>query len=294
MNSSTRRLFLFDKSNKFKFLIDSGADISVLPASKFKASNQLSDIILTAANGTTISTFGKRMLNIDLGLSREFPFIFLIADIEKPIIGADFLHKYGLLIDIRNRKLIDPLTNLSINTISNYCKISLPKLFSVEDKYTSLLRQYPSLISEPDYSKPVKHSTVHRIETKGVLPFTKPRRLDPIKYKIAKSEFDFLVKSGICRPSKSSVTSALHLVPKKDPNDWRPCGDFRRLNFVTIPDRYPLPHIHDVNINMKNKKIFSKLDLVHTIKFQWRKKIFIRRLSQNHLECLNSFVYHSD
>lgn len=86
--------------------------------------------------------------------------------------------------------------------------------------------------------------------------------MDPIKYNAAKTEFDFLVKSGICRPSNSSVASALHLVPKKDPNDWRPCGDFRRLNAVTVPDRYPLPHIHDLNMNIANKKVFSKLDLI--------------------------------
>lgn len=259
---SSRRLFVFDKTNKLNFLIDSGAEISVLPSSKFKNGNNKSDIILTAANGSNITTFGKKLLNIDLGLRREFPFIFIIADISKPIIGADFLCKYGLLVDVKHKCLIDPLTKLSVNAFSFYCKVPLPKIFSVDNQYTRLLKEYPSLISEPDYNKPVKHSTVHRLVTVGPLPFTKPRRLDPIKYNVAKTEFDFLVKSGICRPSNSSVASALHLVPKKDPNDWRPCGDFRRLNVVTVPDRYPLPHIHDLNMNIRNKRIFSKLDLV--------------------------------
>ena len=67
---------------------------------------------------------------------------------------------------------------------------------------------------------------------------------------------------GICRPSRSSVCSPLHMVPKKEQNDWRPCGDYRLLNCVTIPNRYLLPHIHNINIDLVNKKVFSKIDLV--------------------------------
>lgn len=135
LDFSTRRLFIFDKTNKLNFLIDSGADISVLPSSKFKSHKKISDIILTAANGSSISTFGKKMLNINLGLRREFSFFFTIANIEKPIIGADFLHKYGLLIDIKNKKLIDPLIKLSINAFSHYCKVLLPKIFSINNRF---------------------------------------------------------------------------------------------------------------------------------------------------------------
>ena len=35
----------------------------------------------------------------------------MIADMEKAILGVDFLHKYGLLVDINNCCLTDPLTN---------------------------------------------------------------------------------------------------------------------------------------------------------------------------------------
>ena len=79
-----------------------------------------------------------------------------VANILKPIIGAVFLAKFGILIDIKNRKLIDPLTNFSVNAIEALNNILLPKLFLVDNKYMNILKEFPSIISSPDYNKEVK------------------------------------------------------------------------------------------------------------------------------------------
>ena len=49
---------------------------------------------------------------------------------------------------------------------------------------------------------------------------------------------------------------------KKKDGNWRPCGDYGRLNACTIRDNYPLPHIHDCTARLANTKIYSKIYLV--------------------------------
>lgn len=71
-----------------------------------------------------------------------------------------------------------------------------------------------------------------------------------------------MLQQGIIRPSKSALSSLLHMVQKSNSTFWRPCGDFRRLNAQTAPDRYPILHIHDFAIELQNATTFSKLDLV--------------------------------
>ena len=48
---------------------------------------------------------------------------------------------------------------------------------------------------------------------------------------------------------------------RKADGTWRPCGDYRRLNGVTIPDTYPLPNMMDFTAKASGCTVFSKIDL---------------------------------
>jgi hypothetical protein len=68
---------------------------------------------------------------------------------------------------------------------------------------------------------------------------------------------------GIIRRSNAPRALPLHVVPKPN-GGWRPCGDYCRLNDITVDDRYPLLHIQDFNSCLADSNIFSKIDLVRS------------------------------
>ena len=109
-------------------------------------------------------------------------------------------------------------------------------------------------------STKVVHSTVHHITTTGPPVFSHPRRLAPVRLRKAKAEFDHMLQLGLIHFSKSPWASPLHLV-KESEADFRPVGDYRRLNSVTIPDRYSIPNIQDFSTNLHGCTIISKIDL---------------------------------
>lgn len=256
------RLFVRENALDTEFLIDTGADISVYPALTGERLHGPAPLQLFAANQSPIKTFGKKTLNLSLGLNRTFRWTFILADVNKPIIGADFLSHYGLIIDVKNSRLIDNVSK-SISKAISHVGLLPPSVKSIseESDIYPLLSEFKDITTSYKKNTPIKHNITHHIQTTGPPICSKARRLSPEKLQLVKREFDIMLKQGICRPSKSCWASPLHIVPKPN-GEWRLCGDYRRLNSVTIPDRYPVPHIHDFGFLLNGAKVFSKVDLV--------------------------------
>jgi hypothetical protein len=135
-----------DRRTGIPFLIDTGAEISVIPVSK--GNHQPTAQSLRAANGSPIATYGQRLLNLDLKLRREFPWVFTIAAVPFAIIGIDFLQHFDLLVDTKRTTLIDGCTKLCTHGVPSNNPLISPMYYvpDTSDTCADIIHQFPKLL----------------------------------------------------------------------------------------------------------------------------------------------------
>jgi hypothetical protein len=95
----------------------------------------------------------------------------------------------------------------------------------------------------------------------GATPVLKaPYRMSTPNLKELQLHLEEILKKGYIHPSVSPWGAPILFMKKKD-GMLRLCIDFRQLNKVTVKKKYPLPRIDDLFDQLKDAKIFSKIDL---------------------------------
>ena len=123
-----------------------------------------------------------------------------------------------------------------------------------------LLHQYHSLFDD-NCTQGIVCPPQRAIHTGSHAPLAEhPRRISSRNRQIIADEVKRLLTDGIISPSNSPWASPVVIVKKSDGSP-RFCVDYRRVNFVTRKDVYPLPRIDDLLDRLHGSCIFSKLDL---------------------------------
>jgi hypothetical protein len=204
------------------------------------------------------------------------------------LIGMDWLDPHNSLLDCHNkaftcldkegnqRKVQGIPRTVTVREISalqlKKCYRRGCKIFAVhmeetpKDKVPNLedyavLKEFEDVFKEVLGLPPKRDIDFSINLTPGAAPVSKtPYKMSTPELKELQILLKELLKKGYIRPSVSPW-GAPFLFVKKKYGTLRLCIDFRQLNKVTVKNKYPLPRIDDLFDQLKDAKIFSKIDL---------------------------------
>lgn len=128
-------------------------------------------------------------------------------------------------------------------------------------EFYNLVTQFSDVFQIPTKLLPARF-TDHHIP---IDPMAAPVSVRPYRYgQTQKDEMERLVaemlEAGIIQPSSGPYSSPVLLVGKKD-GSWRFCVDYRELNKIIVPNKYPIPVIQEMLDELQGASWFSKIDL---------------------------------
>ncbi|QRW21779.1 Retrotransposable element Tf2 protein [Rhizoctonia solani] len=255
------------KAESLEVLIDSGATSSFLhPCTAEALCLPLIDLpsprTVTMLNGLSPQA-GKIWKKTNLTFSfdgKHMTETFLICNTgsHAAILGLKWLDAHNPEIDWNQRTLSFPHAPPKHVAIAEEEEANQKPLEGVPSKY----HQYAKVFGEEEFNKlpPHRHYDIG-IELTEEGPLNSPLySMTDAKSATLKDWLKDELKAGKIRPSKSSISSPVMFVPKKD-GSRRLVVDYCRLNNHTKKNVYPLPRPDNLMAQLCGAKVFTKLDL---------------------------------
>ena len=209
-SSSTSPLFfVYECHSNTPFLVDTSAACSLSPLSTLSQHNLNKTGIdtLTSIGMGSIPVLGTITHQLDLGFSQLFEHSVFVTELDYGILGADFLSRYSLNVDISTKRLlrlpeIERCCVSQDDTLKEFSP-SFPCL-SKHTFMTELLQKFPEVFKPLKRSRVVKHSVVAKVETVTETPvWPRSRRLAPHKLAALRPEINRFISNGILAKSHS-------------------------------------------------------------------------------------------
>ena len=257
-----------------KALIDSGASAPVMcPELAEKLGYQpRHPIRMTQADGTKLES--NHMVSTKLGIrNREFQLDAEVLDLggRQLIIGLSWLRENGFILDPVKRTLEKS------GCVIQCSELNLPKVAIIETPELTLEKDDCIFILDvaseyPQYMEVFSEELANRMpplrKWDHEITLQEGAKIpNGVTYKMTMEEEEALRKclaemlpTGKIRRSRSATAAPVLFVRKKN-GSLRMCVDYRALNKLTIPNRYPLPRIDDLQEKVKGATWFTRLDL---------------------------------
>lgn len=166
-----------------------------------------------------------------------------------------------------NLNFSQDVTSTSRLLSENLSKLRLDDL-NVEEKTVigKLCEEYKDIFYCEDIPLSFTNQVKHKIRTVNEDPvYIKAHRMPPAQTQEIKKQVEKMLNDNVIQESHSPWSAPVHLVPKKmdmsGQQKWRMVIDYRRLNDITVDDKYPLPNINDLFDMLGKSTYFTTLDL---------------------------------
>jgi hypothetical protein len=129
------------------------------------------------------------------------------------------------------------------------------------DELQSLLQEFHCVFEPPSELPPLRVGDHSIPLLEGGQPLClRPYRYNPAQKIEIENQIKDMLAKGWIQVSNSLYSSPALLVRKKT-GDWTLCVDYRRLNALTVKNKYPLPIIEELLEKFHGATWFTSLDL---------------------------------
>lgn len=277
------KVYLWGKP--FEALVDSGAQgnyMATRTAKRLRITGHRKEepyplVLATGAatNGVTMETGEIRM---DIGEHEEnIDFDIAPLGTHEVILGMSWIRKHNPTINWETGQITLDKCKCPSNayrTRKTLCVIAKESGYQAQDPPLSqipvIYQEYADLFKEEKDTKalpkeqPWDH-VIPLVEGKTP-PYQAIYAMAERELQVLRKYLDENLAKGFIRPSTSPAGAPTIFVPKKGlDKDGKPalrfCVDYRKLNEITIKDRYALPLANELKDRLQGAKWFTKLDL---------------------------------
>nr|GFB05911.1 putative reverse transcriptase domain-containing protein [Tanacetum cinerariifolium] len=189
------------------------------------------------------------------------------------IIGMDWLAKYHALIVCDEKVVRIPYGNEVLiirgddyDGRSGRTQVTSKKAKDKSDEKrledVPIVREFPEVFPQGLPGLPPARQVEFQIDlVPDAAPVARaPYRLAPVEMQELSTQLQERSDKGFIRPSSSPWGAPVPFVKKKDASFWM-CIDYRKLNKLTVKNRYPLLRIDDFFDQLQGSRVYSKIDL---------------------------------